>query len=222
MGSISGVFRRYGDFTLNVDTVEVPDQGLTAFLGLSGSGKTSLFRVLIGLDDCSTLRWIVNGIDLAQLPVRDRRLGVVFQNFDLFPHLTARENILFAAQARNIPNAEVRMVELGNHLKLTTSLLSRTAAYLSGGERQRVALARALIGQPRVLLLDEPFSALDTEIRQEARQLLRNVVSAEQIPTYFVTHDPEDVRVLADFVVRMHEGSVLDANPAKVAKKKEE
>jgi sulfate transport system ATP-binding protein/putative spermidine/putrescine transport system ATP-binding protein len=212
MGFISGALRKYGDFVLEVERVEVPDHGMTAFLGLSGSGKTSLFRVLMGLDSCPSLSWVVNGVDLAKLPVRDRKLGVVFQSFDLFPHLTAKENILFAAQARGIPDERQRLEELSGHLKLSTSLLSRTAAYLSGGERQRVALARALIGRPRVLLLDEPFSALDTEIRQEARRLLKTVVTQEQVPTYFVTHDPEDVKVLANFVIRMHEGRVQSSS----------
>jgi sulfate transport system ATP-binding protein/putative spermidine/putrescine transport system ATP-binding protein len=150
-------------------------------------------------------------VDLAQTSVADRRLGVVFQSLELFPHMTARENILFAARARNIPasDRDEDFARLTRELHLE-ACVDRSVQILSGGERQRVAIARALIGRPRFLLLDEPFSSLDIDLRDEARRLVRSIIDRRGIPTILVTHDAQDLEVLADRVHRVSNGRLAD------------
>jgi sulfate transport system ATP-binding protein/putative spermidine/putrescine transport system ATP-binding protein len=204
---IRNLFRDYGDFKINIPTWELPDQGISALSGPSGSGKTSVLRLLLGLESCPSLQWQFGDLDLAKIPVEHRRLGVVFQNYELFRHMTARENIEFAALARKIePTIRSKTFkELNGRLRLD-SFLDRKPLQLSGGERQRVALARALIGQPRFLFLDEPFSALDTQLRSEARLLVKSIVEEFKIPTLLVSHDPADVEVLAQQVTQIENG----------------
>lgn len=199
--------RGQGDFKLDIPSWEILDQGVTVLMGPSGSGKTSVFRILLGLEPCPGMKWNFNGIDLAKLKTPERRLGVVFQTLDLFPHLTASENIMFAARARNVDEGKAlkRLKELSSELQMD-SFLERSASVLSGGEKQRVALARAIIGEPRLLLLDEPFSALDQELRAESRKLVKRVIDAEKIPTLLVTHDPQDVEILANKVSHIRNG----------------
>ncbi len=178
--------------------------------GPSGAGKTSVFRVLLGLDSCDSLQWRFKEIDLAKLAVPERRLGVVFQNYELFPHLTARDNIVFAAKARKIneKNISENLAKLVADLKLE-SCLFRRAHQLSGGEQQRVALARAIIGEPRFLFLDEPFSALDADLRQEARNLVQSVINERKIPSLLITHDPEDLKI-AQKTFKISNGRLVD------------
>lgn len=210
MSVIKNLIRDYGDFKIEIPSWEIADQGLTALWGPSGSGKTSVFRLLIGLESCPGLEWNFGGTDLAKLPVPERRLGVVFQSLELFPHLTARQNIEFAFRARHIPLAErepalqrlVSALQLGN-------CLERPARLLSGGEQQRVAIARALGGRPRFLFLDEPFSALDADLRTGARQLVKRVIEEFSIPTLLITHDREDVEALGARLVRLREGRLV-------------
>jgi len=187
------------DFKINIPRWEILDQGVTVLSGPSGSGKSTIFRILLGLIPCPSMSWVLNGIDLAKLSVKERRLGVVFQSYDLFPHLNARDNLMFAAEARQLSTKESQT--LMEHLCATLKIekfLDRKIGLCSGGEKQRVALARALIGKPRVLLLDEPFSALDEEIKEEARQLVKNTIQEFKIPTILVTHDDRDVKALGD------------------------
>ncbi len=209
MSLIKGLIRDYDGFSLNIPQWEIAEQGITALWGPSGSGKTTAFRLLIGLEPCPGLSWTFAGIDLAALPVPERRLGVVFQTLELFPHLSAGENILFAASARRLPEqvAQTRLGELATDLQLQ-NCLARKASVLSGGEAQRVALARAVIGQPRFLFLDEPFSSLDRELKIEARALVRKVIDKLRIPTLLITHDEEDLKALADSVVKIRNGSL--------------
>lgn len=208
MSIIKKLNRRYGhlagagtteEFELDIPFWEIPDQGVSALVGPSGSGKTTVVRVLLGLEPCPGLSWILMGQDLAQMIVPERRLGVVFQEYALFPHMTAFENIEFAAKARRIRDHELRskLKEWNAFLRLEP-FLERKAAVLSGGEQQRVALARALIGKPRFLFLDEPFSALDAELRSESRKLVKELVKIERIPTLLISHDRHDVEDLAD------------------------
>jgi sulfate transport system ATP-binding protein/putative spermidine/putrescine transport system ATP-binding protein len=199
----------FGDFKIDVPEWEIADTGVTALWGPSGSGKTSIFRILLGLIDARGYSWDFKGVDLAKLPAPARRLGVVFQTLELFPHMTARENILFAAEARAIPKAEVEphFQELVRKLALE-SCLDRRAAVLSGGEKQRVALARALIGRPRILFLDEPFSALDAGLRAEARALVKRTIEDEGIPTVLITHDREDLEAFGGRVTEIKDGRI--------------
>lgn len=207
MSVVESLIKDYGDFRIEIPHWEIADQGITALWGPSGSGKTSVFRLLMGIEPCAQLRWTVQGEDIARLSPPERRLGVVFQSLELFPHMSARENILFAAEARAIDpsKAEEHLKRLAQLLRME-GYLSRRASLLSGGEAQRVALARAVIGKPRILLLDEPFSSLDAELRTEARQLLRQLVDTEKIPTILVTHDEEDLKAIADHVARIKDG----------------
>jgi sulfate transport system ATP-binding protein/putative spermidine/putrescine transport system ATP-binding protein len=160
---------------------------------------------MTGVEPCEGLKWLFKGEDLAQLPLGDRRLGVVFQTLELFPHMTAKENILFAGRARGIQNIEKSLNDLVRDLQLQTCL-ERKASVLSGGEAQRVALARAVVADPRFLFLDEPFSALDNDLRQDARQMVRRLIDRLQIPTLLITHDQEDIKALANHTVRIQHG----------------
>lgn len=211
MSLVENLFKSYGDFKIDIPSWEIPDEGVTVLWGPSGSGKTSVFRLLIGLESAANFKWNFKGHDLAKMPVPLRRLGVVFQTLDLFPHMTAEENILFAAKAREIPpeQAFAKLKELSEVLKMA-GFMNRPASVLSGGEKQRVALARALIGDPRMLLLDEPFSALDQELREESRKLVKTVIEKEKIPTLLVTHDPLDIEVLGQKICMIRHGQILE------------
>jgi sulfate transport system ATP-binding protein/putative spermidine/putrescine transport system ATP-binding protein len=208
---VENLFKNYGDFKIDIPSWEILDEGVTVLWGPSGSGKTSVFRLLIGLESAVNFKWTFQDYDLAKLAVPQRRLGVVFQTLDLFPHMTAEENILFAARAREIPEAQAheKLRELAQVLQMN-SFLNRPVRVLSGGEKQRVAIARALSGNPRLLLLDEPFSALDQELRHESRDLISRVIRKEKIPTLLVTHDPLDVEVLANKVSTIRQGQIVE------------
>lgn len=198
------------EFTLDIPRWEILDKGVTVLWGPSGSGKTSVFRILLGLEPCPGMVWNFKGEDIASLKTPDRRMGVVFQTLDIFPHMTAKENILFAAKARKVDSTKAisRLKHLVEVL-LMESFLERKASFLSGGEKQRVALARALMGEPRVLLLDEPFSALDQELRDESRRLVKTVIETEDIPTILVTHDQRDVEILGNKVSKIKNGRLI-------------
>lgn len=211
MSLVENLVKTYDDgFSLNIPRWEIADEGITVLKGPSGAGKTSIFRILIGLERCPEAKWVFKGEDLNRLAIRDRRLGVVFQTYDLFPHLSVQENLWFAAEARKVPQERAQKFfgELVSLLKLG-SLINRKAYYLSGGEKQRVALARALMGEPRFLFLDEPFSNLDTELRMEARALVKSAIERYKIPSLLITHDPEDVKILAHHVVNIKNGQLL-------------
>jgi sulfate transport system ATP-binding protein/putative spermidine/putrescine transport system ATP-binding protein len=210
MSRIENLIRHYDGFDLNIPEWEIADHGITALWGPSGAGKTTVFRLLIGLEECPGLSWKFRGVDLAALPVPERRLGVVFQSLELFPHMSAQENILFAARARGLSaeDSGARLKELSNDLQMG-SFLARKASVLSGGEAQRVALARAVIAQPRFLFLDEPFSALDTELRADARAMVKRTIERLQIPTLLITHDTEDLKQLALVTVKIRAGRLV-------------
>jgi sulfate transport system ATP-binding protein/putative spermidine/putrescine transport system ATP-binding protein len=208
---VENLFKTYGDFKIDIPSWEILDEGVTILWGPSGSGKTSVFRLLIGLESAANFKWTFQGHDLAKMAIPQRRLGVVFQTLDLFPHMTAEENILFAAKAREIPKEQAyeKLQELTQVLQMK-SFLNRPVSVLSGGEKQRVAIARALSGDPRLLLLDEPFSALDQELRQESRALIKRVIEKEKIPTLLVTHDSLDVEMLANKVSTIRHGQIVE------------
>ena len=211
MSFVENLRRDYGDFKLDIPQWEILDEGVTVLWGPSGSGKTSVFRILLGLETCPGMKWNFQGVDLAKVKTPQRHLGVVFQSLDLFPHMTAKENILFAARARKISEEKSRnrLKELATILKME-SFLERPASVISGGEKQRVAIARAIMGEPRLLLLDEPFSALDQELREESRRLVKHVIEVEKIPTLLVTHDEQDVKYLAKKVSTIRNGKIVE------------
>ncbi len=211
MSLVKNLFLSYEGFKIDIPQLEIADQGVTALSGPSGSGKTTIIRALLGLEVCPQLSWNFKGIDLATLSPGDRKIGVVFQSFELFPHMTARENVLFAAHARNLANEEAAqsLENLNKSLKME-SFLDRNVKILSGGERQRVALARALVTNPRILFLDEPFSALDSDLRREARELVNEVIQKCNSPVLLITHDEDDIKTLADRILRIQNGRLVN------------
>ena len=211
MSLIQNLCRDYGDFKVDIPRWVLPDEGVTALWGPSGSGKTSVFNLLIGLEPCPGLSWDFQGRNLANLPPQQRQLGVVFQNYEIFPHLTAHQNIEFAAKARNIESAiaEKHLNELSETLQLQNCLNTK-GALLSGGEKQRVALARALIGEPCFLFLDEPFSNLDQNLRDSARALVKKAIETHKVPTLLITHDEGDLKALAQAVVKIENGRISE------------
>lgn len=206
MAVISNLSIAFSNFKLQVDHLELPDRGVTAIIGPSGSGKSTFFNVLIGVLNPPDWSWKKEGLDLAQLSIEKRRLGVVFQNYELFPHMTAHENLEIAYSARGRKNFRLDVDPLIEKLGLSKCMETK-AALLSGGEQQRIALLRALISEPEVLLLDEPFAALDPDLRDSARDAVREVLQHVQIPVYLITHDETDVKKLAQYVVSLANGS---------------
>jgi sulfate/thiosulfate transport system ATP-binding protein len=189
-------------------SLSIPSGALVALLGPSGSGKTTLLRILGGLEFPSSGRVLFDGQDATGMTVQDRRAGFVFQSYALFRHMTVFENIAYGLRARpraiRPPNAEItrRVTKLLDLIQLP-DIAARYPSQLSGGQRQRVALARALAIEPRMLLLDEPFGALDAKVRRELRQGLRDIHDETGLTTVFVTHDQEEAMELADLVVVM-------------------
>ena len=204
------VSKRFGTFAALDDVnIKVPDGTLLALLGPSGSGKTTLLRIIAGLeqpDDGSVLR---DGEDMTRKPAKERGIGFVFQHYALFRHMTVADNIAFGLRIQKTAKKEIaeRVAEL-LHLVRLEGLERRYPSQLSGGQRQRVALARALAIRPKLLLLDEPFGALDAKVRQELRQWLRRLHEQMHVTTILVTHDQEEAFEVADHVVIMRGGRV--------------
>jgi sulfate/thiosulfate transport system ATP-binding protein len=203
-----GRFKALDDVTLQVGTGE-----LVALLGPSGSGKTTLLRIIAGLETADAGSVLFQGEDATRRSARDRQVGFVFQHYALFRHMSVFENVAFGLRVRprrdRPTNAEIRerVLELLKLVQLE-GLAERRPSQLSGGQRQRVALARALAVEPRVLLLDEPFGALDARVRQELRRWLRRLHDELHITSVFVTHDQEEALEVADRVVVMNEGRI--------------
>lgn len=194
-------------------TLAIPSGALVALLGPSGSGKTTLLRILGGLEFPTAGRVLFDGVDATGLTVQQRRAGFVFQSYALFKHMTVFENIAYGLRAR--PRAErptndeiKRRVDRLLGLIQLPDIGPRYPSQLSGGQRQRVALARALAIEPRMLLLDEPFGALDARVRRELRQGLRDIHDQTGLTSVFVTHDQEEAMELADLVVVMSMGRI--------------
>ena len=204
------VTKRFGSFTALDDvSIEVRDGSLTALLGPSGSGKSTLLRVISGLERPDSGRVLIEGADLTRQPPQKRGVGFVFQHYAAFKHMTVRENVAFGLKIRKQPRAEIRdrVAELLELVQLA-GLADRYPAQLSGGQRQRMALARALAVEPKVLLLDEPFGALDARVRKELRAWLRRLHDEVHVTTIFVTHDQEEAMEIADQIVLMNRGRV--------------
>ncbi|OKH33220.1 sulfate ABC transporter ATP-binding protein [[Phormidium ambiguum] IAM M-71] len=207
---VENVSKQFGSFSA-VDQVnlEIKTGSLVALLGPSGSGKSTLLRMIAGLELPDTGKiWLI-GEDATYQSVQERHIGFVFQHYALFKHLTIRQNIAFALEIRKVAKNRIqqRVEELLQLIQLG-GLGDRYPSQLSGGQRQRVALARALAVQPRVLLLDEPFGALDAKVRKELRNWLRHLHEEVQVTTVFVTHDQEEAMEVADEIVVMNQGRV--------------
>jgi sulfate transport system ATP-binding protein len=208
-----GVGKRFGEHAALHDvSVIVPDGSLTALLGPSGGGKSTLLRVIAGLERPDTGRVVIDGADVTEQAAQKRGVGFVFQHYAAFKHMTVRENVAFALRIRKRPKAEIaaRVDELLGLVQLG-SLGGRYPSQLSGGQRQRMALARALAAEPRVLLLDEPFGALDARVRQELRAWLVRLHDEVEVTTIFVTHDQEEAMELSDQIVLINDGRIEQA-----------
>jgi sulfate transport system ATP-binding protein len=208
--SVRNVSKTYGSFAALRDvSVDIPSGTLTALLGPSGGGKSTLLRIIAGLETPDTGRVEISGVDSTDLPPQRRNVGFVFQHYAAFKHMTVAKNVAFGLEIRRRPRAEIRrrvheLLELV-HLE---QFASRYPAQLSGGQRQRMALARALAVDPHVLLLDEPFGALDAQVRKELRSWLRRLHDEVHVTTVFVTHDQEEAMEVANEIVVINNGVV--------------
>ena len=211
---ISHIHKQFGDFiALDDINLTIPDGELVALLGPSGSGKTTLLRIIAGLEQADSGSIYFNGEDTTAKHVRERGVGFVFQHYALFRHMSVFENVAFGLRVRpkeTRPSEEEIEERVHKLLKLIQLdwIANRYPSQLSGGQRQRVALARALAVEPKVLLLDEPFGALDAKVRQELRQWLRSLHDEIHITSVFVTHDQEEALEVSDKIVVMNHGKI--------------
>jgi sulfate/thiosulfate transport system ATP-binding protein len=214
--SVEGANKSFGDFqALDDVSIEVPDGSLTALLGPSGSGKSTLLRAIAGLETLDAGRVLIDGEDVSRKPTQKREVGFVFQHYAAFKHMTVYENVGFGLKIRKWKKDKIqaRVEELLNLVQLP-GLADRYPSQLSGGQRQRMALARALAVQPQVLLLDEPFGALDARVRKDLRTWLRNLHEEMNVTTIFVTHDQEEAMDVAGQLVVMNQGRVEQSGSA--------
>jgi len=208
--AVHEVSKRFGNFqALENVSLEIADGSLTALLGPSGSGKSTLLRVIAGLERPDVGRVVISGTDATVLPPQKRGIGFVFQHYAAFKHMTVRDNVAFGLRIRKRPKAEVRsrVAELLAVVGLD-GYADRYPSQLSGGQRQRMALARALAVEPRVLLLDEPFGALDAKVRAELRAWLRRLHDEVHVTTVLVTHDQEEAMDISDTIALLDHGRI--------------
>ncbi len=208
--SAQHISKRFGDFVALDDVgLDVDTGQLTALLGPSGGGKSTLLRIIGGLEDPDSGTVHIDGVEATGIPAQRRNVGFVFQHYAAFKHLSVYRNVAFGLEIRKRPSAEIRrrvhelldLVHLGQ-------FADRLPSQLSGGQRQRMALARALAVEPKVLLLDEPFGALDAKVRKELRDWLRRLHDEVHVTTVFVTHDQEEALEVADEIVVINKGRV--------------
>ncbi len=207
---IAGIGKKFGDFVALEDVnVSIPTGQLTALLGPSGGGKSTLLRIIAGLEEADEGRIEIEGVDATHVAAQKRNVGFVFQHYAAFKHLSVRRNVSFGLEIRKRPKAEIkaRVDELLELVHLE-QFGDRLPSQLSGGQRQRMALARALAVNPGVLLLDEPFGALDAKVRKELRDWLRRLHDEVPVTTVFVTHDQEEALEVADEIVVINDGRV--------------
>ena len=209
--------KKFGSFTALDDvSVAVPDGGLTALLGPSGSGKSTLLRVIAGLERPDSGSVMIGGVDITAAPARSRGIGFVFQHYAPFKHMTVAQNVGFGLKVRKRAKDEIKQrVEELLHLVRLDGLAGRYPSQLSGGQLQRMALARALAPAPQLLLLDEPFGALDVQVRGELRDWLRRLHEQIHMTTVFVTHDQEEAMDLAGEIVVMRSGRIEQIGTAR-------
>jgi sulfate/thiosulfate transport system ATP-binding protein len=204
------VTKRFGDFVALDDvSVDIPTGALTALLGPSGGGKSTLLRIIAGLEQADSGTITIEGEEATRLSPQRRNVGFVFQHYAAFKHMTVYRNVAFGLEIRKVPKDKIRrrVTELLELVHLD-AMAHRYPAQLSGGQRQRMALARALAVEPKVLLLDEPFGALDAQVRKELRTWLRRLHDEVHVTTVFVTHDQEEAMEVADSIVVLANGRV--------------
>jgi sulfate/thiosulfate transport system ATP-binding protein len=207
---VQGISKKFGDFSALEDvSLEVPEGSLTALLGPSGSGKSTLLRIIAGLEVPDTGSVQIDGNDVTNVRAQERGIGFVFQHYAAFAHMSVRENVAFGLRIRKRPKDEIR-ARVDELLALVglTAWGNQRPSQLSGGQRQRMALARALAVQPRVLLLDEPFGALDANVRAELRTWLRRLHDEQGVTTVLVTHDQEEAMEVSDTIAVMNVGRI--------------
>ncbi len=221
--AVNNIHKQFGNFTaLDNVSLNFPNGELTALLGPSGCGKTTLLRIIAGLENPDSGQVLLDGEDASARNVRERQVGFVFQHYALFRHMTVFENVAFGLRVRprkERPSEQQIRDKVKSLLELVQLdwLGDRYPPQLSGGQRQRIALARALAVEPRVLLLDEPFGALDAKVRKELRRWLRRLHDELHVTSIFVTHDQEEALEVADRVVLMNKGKVEQlGSPAEV------
>ena len=208
--NVKGINKRFGDFVALEDiNVDLPTGQLTALLGPSGGGKSTLLRIIAGLESADSGTVTIEGKESTHLPPQKRNVGFVFQHYAAFKHMTVAKNVAFGLEIRKRSKAETekRVADLLELVHLS-QFGHRLPAQLSGGQRQRMALARALAVEPTVLLLDEPFGALDAKVRKELREWLRRLHDEVHVTTVFVTHDQEEALEVADEIVVINEGRI--------------
>ena len=205
-----GITKRFGNFVALQDVdLDVPSGQLTALLGPSGGGKSTLLRIIGGLDEADSGSVVIDGVEATGIPAQRRNVGFVFQHYAAFKHLSVYRNVAFGLEIRKRPKAEIRQrVQELLELVHLEQFADRLPAQLSGGQRQRMALARALAVEPRVLLLDEPFGALDAKVRKELRDWLRRLHDEVHVTTVFVTHDQEEALEVSDSLVVINHGRI--------------
>lgn len=210
---VHNVSKAFGDFHALQDvTVDIEPGQLTAVLGPSGGGKSTLLRIIAGLETADEGTVLIEGADVTNVAARDRGIGFVFQHYAAFTHMTVWENVAFGLKVAKAPKPRIKE-RVGELLKLVhlDGLAHRYPSELSGGQRQRMALARALAVEPGLLLLDEPFGALDVKVRQELRQWLRRLHDEVHTTTIFVTHDQEEAMEISDQIIVINDGRVEQA-----------
>jgi sulfate transport system ATP-binding protein len=210
MITVTGARKNYGDFAaLDNVTLDIPSGSLTALLGPSGSGKSTLLRSIAGLENPDSGTIVINGKDVTGVPPQKRDIGFVFQHYAAFKHMTVRDNVAFGLKIRKRPKNEIN-AKVDQLLEIVglDGFQGRYPSQLSGGQRQRMALARALAVDPKVLLLDEPFGALDAKVRADLRTWLRRLHDEVHVTTVLVTHDQEEALDVADRIAVLNKGRI--------------
>ncbi|WP_306151949.1 ABC transporter ATP-binding protein [Roseovarius sp. MMSF_3281] len=208
--TLNNIVKRFGNFTaVHQSSLEIPEGAFITLLGPSGCGKTTNLRMIAGLLDPSEGEILIGGKRVNDVPIHKRNLGLVFQNYALFPHKTVAENVAFGLKYRDVPTEEIpKRVQDALDLVQLPNVGDRYPKELSGGQQQRIALARAIVIEPDVLLLDEPLSALDANLREDMRVELKRIQERIGVTTVFVTHDQSEALAMSDQIVVMSEGRV--------------
>lgn len=210
MSLLKNIQFKNGSFTLSIPELSFDDHGVTAITGPSGSGKSTFFNILVGLIETPNWSWDFQGIDLAQLDLSEKNIGIVFQSHELFPHLTAKENVELIMKSRSNNDTEAcQKLDLYKQLLDLGKCWNTLAAHLSGGEQQRVSILRAVMSKPRLLLLDEPFTSLDEVNKKQTMSLVAQVLSTLKIPALIITHNLDEAHFFTNRVIQFRDGSLV-------------